>query len=126
MNRLAAALFLPTLAGCTQDLQAIRPQDVLAHPAANEGKRVVIRGYLRYGTDARGLWQSKQAYRSFTLEAPQACLTLFNASRFAKQLHARDGSQVRLTARVQTIHLKPDEIALGWCNDTGLMIEKVG
>lgn len=124
MNRLAAALLLPALAGCTH-AQTIRPQDVIADPAANEGKRIVIRGYLRYGTDARGLWQSKQAHRGFTPAAPPACLTLFNAGDFRRQLQARDGSQVTLTASVRTIHLQPDEIALGWCNDTGLMIEKI-
>ena len=123
MNRLAL-LALSLLAGCAH-APAIRPHDLLAAPTASEGKRVTVRGYLRFGDDARGLWQSKQAYRDFTPRAPSACLTLFNAGAFRTQLLARDNSIVTLVATVRTLHLGPDEIALGWCNDTGLMIEKI-
>lgn len=123
--RIGAVLVLAfALAGCSYS-QAIHPQDVIANPAAKEGQRVFIRGYLVYGTDARGLWQSQQAYRDFTPQAPLACLTLFNASRFARELDDRAGSTVTLTARVRTLRREPDAITFGWCNDTGLMIEKV-
>lgn len=124
MNRSSLFVFL-ALAACARPEPGLQPQSVLAAPADYQGKRVTVRGYLRYGDDARGLWQSAQAYRTYSPAKPRPCLTLFNADAFHSRLRQFADSTVTLTGTVRTIHLQPEESARGWCSDTGMMIEKI-
>ncbi|WP_404338380.1 hypothetical protein AB2M62_05630 [Sphingomonas sp. MMS12-HWE2-04] len=66
-----------------------------------------------------------RGYRTFRLTAPPACLTVFNADAFHTRLRQFADSTVTLTGTVRTIHLAPDQVALGWCNNTGLMMERI-
>ena len=121
----AALPVLLVLAGCARPVPALQPQTVLAAPADYQGKRIVVRGYLRYGDDSRSLWQSIETYRASRSAARTACLTLFNADAFHTRLRQFADSTVTLTGTVRTMHLAPEQSALGWCNDTGLMIERI-
>jgi hypothetical protein len=118
------------VAGCAS-VAPIHPADVLASPAGFEGRNVTIRGYLRYGDDARGLWQSSAVLRKLdTLpgNAPEwnSCLTLWNADKFRKQFVELRESNVTLVGIVRTMPpLGSEEIALGRCSDTGLVIESI-
>lgn len=113
------------LTGCAAH-SATQPIDVLSALSASDGQRVEIRGFLRYGDDARGLWQSRESYRTFTPAAASACITLWNAGVFRERLSQRDGSTVTITGK---LHVAPplgtDEMELGRCNDMGLIIERI-
>lgn len=113
------------LTGCAT--HSARPSiDVQSALAASEGQRVEVRGFLRYGDDARGLWQSKASYFNFTPAAEPACITLWNAGSFRKQLLRRSNATVTIIGKR---HVEPplqiDQIALSRCSDTGLIIERV-
>jgi hypothetical protein len=113
------------LAGCAAHDTA-RPTDVRSALAAGDGQQIQIRGFLRYGDDARGLWQSAAAYRGFAPNAAPVCITLWNAGAFRERLLRRDQSIVTLIGKLHVEPpLKADEIALGRCNDVGLIIERI-
>ncbi|ATY33704.1 hypothetical protein CVN68_18520 [Sphingomonas psychrotolerans] len=105
---------------------ATKPIDVLSAFSANDGQRIEVRGFLRYGDDARGVWQSQASYRDYTPEAAPACITLWNAGAFREQLLRRDGSTITITGKVRVEPpLHAGEISLGRCSDVGLVIERL-
>jgi len=122
-SSLAAAVL--GLTGCATS-SAAPSIDVFAARAAQAGRQVEVRGFLRYGDDARGLWQSEAGYRDSTSSAASACLTLWNAGAFRKRLKPRDQSTVTIGGKIFTAAaLQPDEIEFGRCSDTGLIIERI-
>jgi hypothetical protein len=120
------ALVALGLTGCVAH-GATKPIDVLSAFSASDGQRIEVRGFLRYGDDARGMWQSQASFRDYTPESAPACITLWNAGAFREQLLRRDRSMITITGKVRVEPpLHPDEISLGRCSDVGLIIERIG
>src|SRR5690349_3648842 len=78
--------------GCThaKDVQAVLGvDDIVQSGKAFDGKRVAVRGFLRFGTDSRNLWASKEAYAFVKgQELPPndpawgRCITLFDVGKW--------------------------------------------
>lgn len=96
------------------------------------GKKVTIRGYLRYGDDARGLWTSQHLYlqaRDGDASPDHAiwanCIALNADNQLARRLRALNGKRVLLAGVVSIEPHNNDEVFSFSCNDVALRVSKV-
>ena len=54
----------------------LAPSEILALGSECDGRQVVVRGWLRVGTEMRGLWDSRKDIRNSNYR--NACVTVYN------------------------------------------------
>jgi len=111
---------------------ALNPTEITQNIGQYRGKRVIIKGYLRYGDDARGLWTSQRAYlRARDGDAGRSssiwnnCITLNAGAQIVARLRTINARRVALAGVVSVEHHQEDEIFSFSCNDVVLEVSAV-
>ena len=136
VNTRAALLLLLLLSfACTHGGVAQRPlsvDNILESAVALEGKKVEVRGFLRFGDDTQNVWTSKDAYsavsnRYVPPESPlwNHCISLFDTARLRATLLQYDSRDVLVRGRVTRHRRDNDDISFSSCSDVGITINLI-
>lgn len=101
--------------------QVLTPSYVASNVAHLQGQTVLVRGYLRFGSHARILWDNEAAAEEVNMDR---CLTLINTMRVERALNARNRSTVLIRGIVYENVLE-DVLDLGACSEPGLEILEI-
>lgn len=129
LTRIGLSLLTCLVASCASSVEVtsdtapdevrLTPSGLLREAANYDGQSVVVRGYLRVGSEMRGLWDSKEEIEKANYA--KACVTVYNP-RGLKIAGAVRLVDVRGVFHTQRPH---NLIILGDCTDAILEIEGV-
>jgi hypothetical protein len=139
--RLSWVLGCVLLAGCASD-PVLTPSQLNKHASLYDGKVVRVHGWLVFGFEDFGLWDSKRDHdnpheggdRAVMLQAdglsvgwPVTCVSVDSSDPKFEAL--RHGKFISLPVIVDGIFRKtflpPNVISNGICNESGLQIDKI-
>lgn len=110
----------------------IKVSEVIAKYDELLGRKVAIRGYLRFGDDSRNLWDEKDVYIdakegrvNIDTASSSKCITLYDIGRYRKILLKYNQHNVIIYGTIKRVPLGEDEISLGSCNEIGVSVDRV-
>ena len=96
------------------------------------GQSIIVRGFLRFGTDSKNLWNDSRAYAAvvnnwFPPDHPawNRCITLYDIVGWRDFLIANSNMNVVVTGVLRKETREPDEINLDSCSELGVSITSV-
>lgn len=125
---------LITLWGCTKpsirhDLKNV--QDIISNQSIYLGEQVSVKGYLRYGDDAKNIWVDGSTYSKLSDSnikpsdpAWKMCLGIYKDASLWKKLRRLDKENVIITGKL-VIRKSDEVIYLGRCRALGIEIESI-
>lgn len=106
--------------------------DIVHDQGVLAGTEVSVRGYLRFGDDARNLWADRDVYlrvaegsRMSTDPLWNRCLTLYDVGAHRARLASLDGKEVVVTGRVRQVVPRPGDVTTSACNTIGIVVHAV-
>lgn len=103
------------------DERAMSPRRVISSISALDGREVVVRGYLLFGSHARQLWHSQQAHQEQDLDG---CITLVNTQGFAPRLSQLNLHMVTIVGTARR-DVTSGYIDYGACDEVGLEVIRI-
>lgn len=132
--QLSSALSCFAVASCVSPppaVPALSVDEIVASSDQHVGQDVTVRGFLVFGTDARNLWHSKEAY-SFVANdyvgpshpAWARCIAIDNRAVTRASLLRLSNRTVLVSGRITIRPRASNEIRIGACSETFLIVRE--